>query len=87
MRLKLRFLGDEAALGDAWYACTLVRSASPTISVGDADRTREQEIGDRTREQAMGLKPERKAGVRLIYLDSLAKCVECLTHEHDALRV
>ncbi len=74
MRLKLRFLGDEAALGDA-------------ISVGDEDRTREQEIGDRTREQAMGLKPERKAGVRLIYLDSLAMCVECLTHEHDALRV
>ena len=44
--MKLRFLGDEAALGDAWYACTLVRSASPTISVGDADRTREQEMGE-----------------------------------------
>ncbi len=44
--MKLRFLGDEAALGDAWYACTLVRSASRTISVGDADRTREQEIGE-----------------------------------------
>jgi hypothetical protein len=86
--LKPRFLGDEAALGDASYACYLVRSASPSIL---GWRCRSYKIArnggnaDLTREQAMGLKPRRKAGVRLIYLDALAKCVECLTHEHDAL--